>query len=123
MPDYLELHDEFRKGKATRRGRPLPPGESPPTEPVVTLVHPASVDAFIGARSYGERLAHLRRLRDEGILIHNRGRLTQVVRGQGVRCAYVFRRRAAEVPKVEPAAPTAPTRRRGGRGRVGVLTA
>jgi hypothetical protein len=107
MSDVLEIWDDgngggFRKGKVTRRGRPLPPDEMPPAEEVVTLVHPAKVGAFLNSRDRAELLAHLSRLREQEILIHDRGRLQQSVRDQGVRRAYVFRRRSDEVPRCEP---------------------
>jgi hypothetical protein len=117
LAEVVELHDQFVKGRKTRRGRPLPNDEKPAPEPVVTLVHPASIDDFLGARSYGERLRHLRRLRDEGLLIHGRRMLLQRVRGQGVERAYVFRCQAHEVPRIE-ARSAAP-----GEGRVRVLVA
>jgi hypothetical protein len=97
MADYVEIFDGFIKGRKTRRGHPLPTAP----EPVVTLVSPASIDAFLGARDLAERLRHLRRLRDEGVLIHNRGRLTQAVRGQGVARAYCFRCPADQVLRIE----------------------
>lgn len=68
-------------------------------EPVVTLVAPATVDDFLNARNGAERLRHLRELRDRGVLIHDRGRLQQTVRGQGIRRAYVFRAPADRVPR------------------------
>jgi hypothetical protein len=101
LAQVVELNDQFVKGRKTRRGRPVPNDEKPTPEPVVTLVHPASIDDFLGARSYGERLRHLRRLRDEGLLIHGRRMLLQRVRGQGVERAYVFRCQAHEVPRIE----------------------
>jgi hypothetical protein len=113
MPEYVEIFDGFVKGRKTRRGRPVP--NAP--EPVVTLVHPDSIDGFLGARSHTERLRHLRDLRDRGILIHSKNRLTQAVRGQGVSRAYVFRRRADEVPRVQRA-PQPPPEQAGGKMRV-----
>jgi len=100
MARVLELHDQFVKGKRTRRGRWLPNDEKPTPEQVVTIVAPHEIDRFIGARTYGERLAHLRRLRDEGTLIHSKGRLTQKVVGHGVPRAYVFRGEALSIPSV-----------------------
>lgn len=100
----MELYDEFVKGRKTRGGQPLPADEMPRPEPVVTLVAPDAVDEFLGARSLRERTAHLRRLRDEGLLIcHGRGRLYQYVRGQGVKTAYVFRCESWAVPRIDPA--------------------
>jgi hypothetical protein len=106
--DYLELHDQFRKGKKTRGGRPLPADEMPPVEETVTMVAPYAIDRFLGSRNAGERIIHLRRLRDEGTLIHDRSILQQTVRGQGVRRAYVFRGRADCVPRVEHRRPERP---------------
>ena len=114
MADYVELWGEFRKGKTTRNGRPLPAAEMPLPEPVVTLVAPHRIEAFLGARNRREVLAHLRRLRDEGLLISDRDRLQQRVRGQGVRRAFVFRCEAHLVPKVK----TAPRESGGGKMRV-----
>lgn len=106
MAQVVELHDEFVKGRKTRDGRPLPPDEMPQPERVVTMVAPDAVDDFLGARSVAERVAHLRRLRDEGLLIcHGRGRLYQYVRGQGVRTAYVFRAPAHDVPRIDQRTP------------------
>lgn len=79
----------------------------------VTAVSAPSIDDFLGTRTRAERVAHLRRLRDEGILIHNPGRLTQRLRDQGVRRAYVFRGPAWSVPRYERAS---------GRGRVRVAS-
>lgn len=90
----------FVKGKKTRRGEPLPPDEMPQPE-LVTAVARSEIDRFLGARDMGERTAHLRRLRDEGVLIHNKGRLTQKVRGQGVPTAYCFRGPAESVPRID----------------------
>jgi hypothetical protein len=113
VPGVVELHDQFIKGKKTQRGRPV--RRDP--EPVVTLVAPDEIDRFIGAATYGERLRHLRRLRDEGVLIHNKRMLLQRVRGQGVERAYVFRCRADDVPMV-----TSPQSKRP-RGSVGTIHA
>lgn len=44
------------------------------------------MEAF-GARSRSELLAHLRRPRDECVLVHDKERLAQTLRGQSVRCA------------------------------------
>jgi hypothetical protein len=101
VAQVVELHDEFVKGKKTRRGRWVPNDEKPAPEPVVTLIAPGEIDRFLGASTYGERLRHLRRLRDEGLLIHNPGLLLQRVSGQGVERAYVFRCQAHDVPRVE----------------------
>lgn len=96
MAEVVEIPD-FVKGKKTRRGEPLPPEEMPQPE-LVTAVAPAVIDAFLRARSYGERIRHLRELRDEGMLIHSKGRLTQALRGHDVDRAYVFRGCVAGVP-------------------------
>jgi len=92
----------WRSGKKTRKGRPVR------VEPeAVTIVDTgASVEHFLGAR--GPRLRrHLRELRDAGLLVHEKGRLTQRVRVEapgtryGVtyqRC-HVFRGRRDEIPR------------------------
>lgn len=98
MAEVVEIAS-FVKGKKTRRGRPLPTDEMPRSE-LVTAVAPAAIDRFLGARDATERTRHLRRLRDEGILIHNRGRLTQKVRGHGIPSAYVFRGSIDGVPRI-----------------------
>ena len=74
----------------------------PPIEPVVSLVAVDAVDRVIGARNRAERVVHLRRLRDEGRIFTDKGRLTQTLaRGtHGLRRAYVFRCRASEIPSV-----------------------
>lgn len=118
MAEIVELFDQFVKGRKTRNGRPLPRSEMPEPEPVVTLVHPDEIDRFVGAETYGERLRHLRRLRDEGLLIHGRRMLLQRVRGQGVERAYVFRCRAHEVPMVEHRPPRRNPRVTGSVGRI-----
>lgn len=93
----------FIKGKkTTRHGEPT--GIKP--LPVVTLVSCQKIDAFLGARSYAERLAHLRDLRDREppVLICDSGpRLTQsLARGsQGVKRAYAFACREREVPRID----------------------
>ena len=51
----------------------------------------------------------------EGLLIHGHRRLSQDVRGQGVRSAYVFRCAAADVPRIEA---RKPRKRLGGVGDV-----
>lgn len=88
--------DEFRVGKQTRRGRPTP------TEPFhATIVTADQIDSFLGTGSVEERVAHLRGLRDLGLLVHSRGRLTQKVRTRDGRRerGYVFRCRPDEVPR------------------------
>lgn len=95
----VEIPD-FVKGRKTRRGEPLPPEEMPRPE-LVTAVAPSEIDAFLGARSPDERRRHLQRLRDEGILIHAKGRLQQRIRGQDPSWAYVFRGHAEQVPRVK----------------------
>jgi hypothetical protein len=117
---WADQPEPFVKGKRHSRK----PGFVPPEpEPVVTLIHPAKIDAFLGSRTRSERVALLRRLRDEGRLIHSKDRLQQAVRGQGVRRAYVFRGCEAEVPRVEKASGLAPvTTKRGKRvGTVGEI--
>jgi hypothetical protein len=121
MAGVVELHGEVVKGKQTRGGRPLPEAERPKPEPVVTLVTHGEIDRFLGARNLSERTAHLRRLRDDGLLIsRGGGRLYQDVRGQGVRTAYVFRCEAHEVPLVSGARPGR-KRKTGSVGRVGTF--
>jgi hypothetical protein len=115
VAQVVEIYDQFVKGKKTRGGRWVPNDEKPAPEPVVTLVTHGEIDAFLGARSLGERLRHLRALRDGGLLIHRPNRLSQDVRGQGVRSAYVFRCAAHDVPRIERERPA------GGLGRVRVV--
>lgn len=97
VASLVEIPD-FVKGRKTRRGEPLPPEEIPRPE-LVTAVAPSEIDAFLGARSPAERIRHLRRLRDEGVLIHSKGRLQQRIRGHDIPRAYVFRGYAASVPR------------------------
>jgi len=99
MAEVVEIAS-FVKGKKTRRGEPLPPEEMPQPE-LVTAVAPSAIDRFLGSRDASERTRHLRRLRADGILIHNRGRLTQKIRGHGIPTAYVFRGAAESVPRIE----------------------
>jgi hypothetical protein len=99
-----EIHD-FRKGRQVSGGRPAP------TEPFhVTAVTRDAIDEFLGTATPRERTAHLRGLRDLGFLVHKGGRLTQrVLTPEGRVAHYVFRGRAADVPR---------RRRRPQRGRV-----
>lgn len=90
MASVLELY-EFSKRYGPGRREEIA---------VVTAVASDAIDDFLHARTAAERTAHLRRLRDEGLLIHNRGRLTQRVRGHGVQRAYVFRSYAHQIPRV-----------------------
>ncbi len=88
---------DFRKGKQTRRGQPTP------TDPfLVTVVDRGEAREFFNARTDTELRRHLRGLRDLGLLVHAKGRLTQPVRvGEGQRvAAYVVRGPAAEVPRL-----------------------
>lgn len=64
----------------------------------VTAVAPYAVNAFLGARNERERNAHLRDLRDRGLLIHNKRGLQQKLRGGMM--AYVFKGTADQVPKI-----------------------
>jgi hypothetical protein len=87
---------DFRVGRQVRDGAPSP------TEPFpVTVIHRHEAAEFFNCRSRDELTRHLRGLRDLGILVHNPGRLTQAVRvGPRERvAAYVFRGRAAELPR------------------------
>ena len=93
-----EIHD-FRKGKQTRRGEPAT------AEPfTVTVIGRDEAMAFFNARKPADLYQHLRGLRDLGLLVHKRGRLTQPVRvGEGQRvAAYVVRGSAADVPRLRP---------------------
>jgi hypothetical protein len=121
MAEVIEIFGQFVKGKRTRGGRPV--HREP--EAVVTLVATGAIDDFLGARSAYERTEHLRRLRDEGLLIHDSDhRLTQKVAGQGVKRAYAFRARADDVPRIPAARPRPEkTQRRDqpGRGSVGIV--
>jgi hypothetical protein len=93
-----EIHD-FRKGKQTRRGEPTP------TEPFsVTVIGRDEARAFFNARTDGQLRKHLRGLRDLGLLVHAKDRLTQPVRvGEGQRVsAYVVRGPADEIPRLRP---------------------
>lgn len=85
------IHD-FRCGKTTRRGEPLPPEEMPPAETVTAVSRDAALDVF-GCRSREELTTFLRRQRTLGVLIADQGRLTKRVRlrdGRRERC-YVAR--------------------------------
>jgi hypothetical protein len=94
--------DDYRIGKQTRKGRPTP------TEPVrVTVVGRDEADDFLGTRSPAERRDHLRRVRNLGLLVHDRGRLTRRVRTGGTRDGrpttercYVFRCGPGQVPRL-----------------------
>ena len=86
---------------------------------LVTVVTPDSVERFVGARG-GRLRSHLRRLRDDGWLIHEEGRLQQRVRFEApeakhgrvhARC-YVFRGRKRDIPMA---------RRGQGRGRARLI--
>lgn len=116
MPGVIELHDQYVAGKRSHGfGRFLKNEEKVEPEPVVTCVAADEIDRFIGAESLTERLRHLRRLRDEGLLIHQPGGLQAQMR-RGEPRAYVFRCQAHDVPRVgRRAAPP----KRTGRGRVG----
>ena len=101
----VELHDQYVAGKRSHGfGRHLKNEEKVPPEPVVTAVAPAEIDRLIGARTYADRLRHLRRLRGEGFLIHQPGRLTAQM-GRGKPRAYVFRCQAHDVPRVDRSLP------------------
>lgn len=93
---------DFRQGKTTRRGRPLPPDEMPPTEVVTVVSTDAALDAC-GCRNRPELLEFLREQRSLGWMVCQDGRLTQRVRladGRHARC-YVFR--GDSVPRLRPA--------------------
>jgi hypothetical protein len=87
---------DFRVGKQVRSGQPAP------TEPfAVTVFSRDEAMEFFNCRNGAELARHLRGLRDLGLLVHNRGRLTQRIR-IGPReqvAAYVCRGRAADLPK------------------------
>jgi hypothetical protein len=119
MPAVVELHDQYVAGKRSHGfGRHLANEDKPEPEPVVTLVAPGEIDRFIGARSYAERLRHLRRLRDDGLLISQKGRLAAQQR-RGSPRAYAFRCAAHEVPMVDGGARNPRvTKPRGAVGRV-----
>jgi hypothetical protein len=90
---------DFRKGKQTRKGDPTP------TEPFpVTVIGRDEAMAFFNARKPADLYRHLRGLRDLGMLVHTKRRLTQPVRvGGGQRvAAYVVRGPAADVPRLRP---------------------
>lgn len=92
---------DFRQGKTTRRGRPLPPDEMPLPE-VVTAVSTDVAQEACGCRTRSELLTFLRGQRARGRMICQEGRLTQRVRlddGRHVRC-YVFR--GDSVPRMHP---------------------
>jgi hypothetical protein len=91
----IEIFD-WVSGKRTCRGVTLPYEYE-----TVTVVPRHLVDEFLRARNALERTEHLRRLRDRGLLICGRGRLTQNVRDLNDR-AYVFRGQAAGVPRIRP---------------------
>jgi hypothetical protein len=77
-------------------------GEPTPTEPFpVTVVLQREAREFFNCRTDAELRDHLRGLRDLGLLVHKKGRLTQGVRiGPRERItAYVFRGQASDLPK------------------------
>ena len=116
MPGVIELHDQYVAGKRSHGfGRFLKNEEKVPPEPVVTCVAADEIDRFIGAENLTERLRHLRRLRDEGLLIHQPGKLQAQMR-RGEPRAYVFRCPAHEVPMV--AARVRPGAKTGRVGRI-----
>lgn len=102
MASVIELHESFRKGKQTHKGKPLPPEEMPPVEKIVTLVAPDSIQSFLGAHNRKEVTEHLRKLRDSGLLITDKGpRLTQSIKGHGLKRAYCFKTSAVTVPRID----------------------
>jgi hypothetical protein len=102
MASVIELHECFTKGKVTRKTKPLPPEEMPKPEKVVTLVAPDSIESFLGAHNRAEVTQHLRKLRDSGLLITDKGaRLTQSIKGQPIKRAYCFGTSAETVPRID----------------------
>lgn len=90
-----ELAD-FRQGKQTWRGEPTP------TEPFrVTVVPRIEALDFFRCRDEQELRRHLRGLKDLGLLVHKKNRLTQAVRigDREYLTAYVVRGPASQVPK------------------------
>ena len=94
---------DFRRGKQTRKGRPVP---TPSVR--VTVVPAAEADSFFRTRSRRERVEHVRGLQALGLLHHHDpGKLTCRVRtgeknaeGWPVKeRAYVFNCRPDEVPR------------------------
>jgi hypothetical protein len=116
VPGVIELHDQYVAGKRSHGfGRFLKNEEKVAPEPVVTCVAADEIDRFIGAENLTERLRHLRRLRDEGLMICQPGGLQAQMR-RGEPRAYVFRCQAHDVPRVGRRAASP---KRTGRGRVG----
>jgi hypothetical protein len=90
---------DFRTGRQTRRDVPTPTDPFP-----VTVIHQHEAKRFFNCDTDAELRAHLRGLRDLGLLVHQKGRLTQAVRvGPRERvAAYVCRGGAADLPKRRP---------------------
>lgn len=90
---------DFRKGKQVTNGRPTP---TPPFR--VTVVRRDEALDFFRARTPQELRRHLRGLRDLGLLVHDKHRLTQTVRvgdrGRDRIGAYVVRGPISEVPRL-----------------------
>jgi hypothetical protein len=100
---------DFRVGKTTHRGISV----THELVPVVCAVRRGDINAFLNVKAVHERTEHLRRLRQQGILIAtHEGELQQRVKdpvtGRQER-AYVFKGEPHTVPRVR----TSPPRRRG----------
>lgn len=90
----------FRKGKQGTKGRRTP---SPPFR--VTVVERDEALEFFRARNMQELRRHLKGLRDLGLLVHDKQRLTQTVRvgerGRDRIGAYVIRGPISDVPRMK----------------------
>lgn len=87
---------DFRTGRQVREGKPSPTSPFP-----VTVILRREATEFFNCRDSAELKRHLRGLRDLGILVHDKDRLTQTVRvGERERIrAYVCRGKAGSIPK------------------------
>ena len=67
----------FGAGKRTIRGRPNPDYKVYET---VVAVPPSDVDRLLGVSKLSDRVKWLRKIRDAGWLVHNKGQLTNTIR-------------------------------------------
>lgn len=90
---------DFRKGKQVTNGRPTP---TPPF-PVTVVLRDEALE-FFRARDMQELRRHLKGLRELGLLVTDKHRLTQTVRvgerGRDRIGAYVIRGPISEVPRL-----------------------
>jgi hypothetical protein len=93
---------DFRKGKQVTNGRPTP---TPSFR--VTVVHRDEALEFFRAPNKQQLRGHLKGLRDLGLLVHDKQRLTQTVRvgdrgrDRGRIGAYVVKGPIRDVPRMK----------------------